>query len=410
MWKISHAVLGTTLETVLNHRVNPLPDQRLLEFRPFFADTAAMTVRETPGAISNRASEKCPLFSIVTPSFKQLDWLRLCVASVRDQVEGEKLATGKLRQREARSSNGQALKPETHTEFSTGIQTQVSSLKAQVSPPLRVEHIIQDAGSPGIEDFARENGAALYRDGSLVCAASSALPGYTLTIYCERDAGMYDAINRGLAKSTGEICAWLNSDEQYLERTLAKVAALFEKTPALDVLLGDALLVDANLQPVCYRRIMIPNRWHTRLDHLHSLSCAMFFRPAALPSPPMDPRWKVIGDAVLMDYFLGSGKKLRACGVLLAAYAFTGQNLSANPTHCEHELWLKESSWPPTFLRGPVVLYNRLRRAAHGAYRSFPVRPGLFTPSSRDGRIALATSVSGLWPGACPVSRTNPPL
>jgi len=27
------------------------------------------------------------LFSIITPSCKQLDWLRLCVASVRDQVE-----------------------------------------------------------------------------------------------------------------------------------------------------------------------------------------------------------------------------------------------------------------------------------------------------------------------------------
>jgi hypothetical protein len=31
-----------------------------------------------------------------------------------------------------------------------------------------VEHIIQDAGSPGIEDFAREVGADFYRDGNLV--------------------------------------------------------------------------------------------------------------------------------------------------------------------------------------------------------------------------------------------------
>ena len=37
-------------------------------------------------------------FSVVTPSFNQLDWLRLCVSSVRDQVAGgEKAETGMLK-------------------------------------------------------------------------------------------------------------------------------------------------------------------------------------------------------------------------------------------------------------------------------------------------------------------------
>ena len=347
-------------------------------------------------------------FSIITPSFKQLDWLRLCVASVRDQVEERIAETGKL---------------------NAELPLQFSSLKSQVSrPPLAVEHIIQDAGSPGIEDFAREVGADFYRDGLLIFAAQNQKPDtgklkpevglwnaelsgnpkskiqnresrHRIAVYCESDGGMYDAINRGLEKSSGEICAWLNCDEQYLPGTLAKVGKIFSESPDLDVLLGDALLVDSNLQPVCYRRIMVPNRWHTRLDHLHSLSCAMFFQRSALPSPPLDPRWKVIGDAVLMDYFLGSGKKIRACGDLLSAYAFTGANLSANPAHNEHAKWLEEAEWPPGFLRPLVVLQNRLRRMAHGAYGSFAVDAALFSSESPGARASTRATVAGRWPG-----------
>ena len=320
-------------------------------------------------------------FSIVTPSFKQLDWLRLCVASVRDQMEEEKAETGKL-------------KPEN--------PLQVSSLKSQVSrPPLAVEHIIQDAGSPGIEEFAREAGAAFYKEGNLVFRSQISdfsLSRYRIAVYCESDSGMYDAINRGLAKSSGEVCAWLNCDEQYLEGTLGKVARIFSAAPDLDVLLGDAVLVDSKLQPVCYRRIMVPNRWHTRLDHLHSLSCAMFFKRSALPSPPLDPRWKVIGDAVLMDHFLGAGKQIRACGDLLSAYAFTGENLSADPAHNEHTKWLEEAKWPPGFLRPLVVLQNRLRRMAHLAYGSFRVEAGLFSPKSLTERVVTKSTVPGTWP------------
>jgi len=354
-------------------------------------------------------------FSVITPSFNQLDWLRLCVASVRDQVGVASNAMGNGEYGNLKAETGK-LKPEN--------PLQVSSFKSQVSrSPLAVEHIIQDAGSPGIEGFAREVGAAFYRDGVFVfpdenakCemgswkldesqhgdelqkSISKGTRPYRLAIFSERDKGMYDAINRGLEKSSGEVCAWLNCDEQYLPGTLAKVAKIFTGASDLDVLLGDALLTDASHRPVCYRRIMVPYRWHTRLDHLHSLSCAMFFKRSALPSPPLDPRWKVIGDAVLMDHFLGSGKKIRACGDLLSAYAFTGRNLSANPAHNEHAKWLEEAKWPPGFLRPLVVLQNRLRRMAHGAYGSFRVEAGLFSPDSLMERVATSATVPGTWP------------
>lgn len=45
----------------------------------------------------------------------------------------------------------------------------------------------------------------------------------------EPDEGQYQAIQKGFDKSTGEIMAWLNSDDKYLPRSLFKVAEIFEK-------------------------------------------------------------------------------------------------------------------------------------------------------------------------------------
>ena len=306
-----------------------------------------------------------PDFSIITPTFHQLDWLRLCIASVRDQI---------------------------------------------LSSTLRVEHIIQDAGTPGIEELARELDAEFYRDGELVISIkdfdggvapavlesiNNRKAGYCLKIFSERDAGMYDAINHGLARATGVICAWLNSDEQYLPEALSKVEKIFQQQTKLDVLLGDAILLNSSLDPICYRRIMIPSLWHTRLDHLHSLSCAMFFKKSALPNPPLTPRWKVISDAVLMEHFLVNRKNIYACQLPLAAYAFTGQNLSADKNCKELEQWWAETRWPPRALRPLVVIHNRLRRLLAGAYRNFQLNTKIHTSS---GYKPLIGSASGLWP------------
>ena len=320
-----------------------------------------------------------PKFSIVTPTFRQLDWLRLCIASVRDQV----VATP-------------------------------STLDSRLSP-LSIEHIIQDAGTPGIEDLARELGAEFYRDGQLVFSerkeardkrretsqkhpspAAKERPAYSLKIFSEKDAGMYDAINRGLAHSTGEICAWLNSDEQYLPETLSKVAEIFQQQTKLDVLLGDAILLNASLEPVCYRRIMVPSLWHTRLVHLHSLSCAMFFRKSCLPAPPLNPQWKVIGDAVLMDRWLREGRKIRACGNPLSIYTFTGSNLSAGHLGAqEHERWLGESGLRAKWRKPGIVMLHRFRRLMHRAYERFSVSLDYHVP---EGRRQWQGRLPGTWP------------
>ena len=59
-----------------------------------------------------------------------------------------------------------------------------------------------------------------------------------------KDAGQADAINKGFARATGEIVAWLNSDDYYLPGTVGKAVKIFEENPDVVLVYGDMLAVD----------------------------------------------------------------------------------------------------------------------------------------------------------------------
>ena len=50
----------------------------------------------------------------------------------------------------------------------------------------------------------------------------------------ETDKGQYDAINKGFARTTGEIMAWLNSDDMYTPWALTVVADIFRLFPHVE--------------------------------------------------------------------------------------------------------------------------------------------------------------------------------
>jgi glycosyltransferase involved in cell wall biosynthesis len=49
-----------------------------------------------------------------------------------------------------------------------------------------------------------------------------------LAFTAEKDDGQSDALNRGLARTTGDVLCWLNSDDTYLPGALARVAEAFQ--------------------------------------------------------------------------------------------------------------------------------------------------------------------------------------
>lgn len=72
----------------------------------------------------------------------------------------------------------------------------------------------------------------------------------------ENDSGQSQAINRGFAKTSGDIMGWLNSDDLLLPNALHTVAAYFEKHPDVDVVYGNRLLIDEQDQEI--GRWMLP--------------------------------------------------------------------------------------------------------------------------------------------------------
>jgi glycosyltransferase involved in cell wall biosynthesis len=68
--------------------------------------------------------------------------------------------------------------------------------------------------------------------------------GPSLNWISEEDKGQTDAINKGLARSTGEIRAYLNSDDVLLPDAVEKVVKHFQQRPDLDMVYGQGMLID----------------------------------------------------------------------------------------------------------------------------------------------------------------------
>lgn len=64
-------------------------------------------------------------------------------------------------------------------------------------------------------------------------------------LICEPDTGIYDGINKGIARSDGEVIGLLHSDDAFADAdVLADVARVFESKPELDMVYGDVAFID----------------------------------------------------------------------------------------------------------------------------------------------------------------------
>jgi glycosyltransferase involved in cell wall biosynthesis len=60
----------------------------------------------------------------------------------------------------------------------------------------------------------------------------------------EPDTGQTDAINKGIRKTSGDVLAWLNSDDVYCPEALRQIANYFVTSPHVDLLYGDCEMID----------------------------------------------------------------------------------------------------------------------------------------------------------------------
>jgi len=104
------------------------------------------------------------------------------------------------------------------------IEETLASVLAQDYP--NIEYLVMDGGST---------------DGTLEILARHA---YRLRYCSENDRGQADAVNRGFARTQGEVFAFLNADDTYLPGAVACAVEGFERHPQAAVIYGDAWYID----------------------------------------------------------------------------------------------------------------------------------------------------------------------
>jgi glycosyltransferase involved in cell wall biosynthesis len=108
------------------------------------------------------------------------------------------------------------------------IEQTIKSVREQDYP--HIEHIVMDGGSTdNTLDILRQ-----YED--------------RLIWVSEKDSGQTNAINKGFRKATGEIMAWLNSDDVYMPGAVRAMVEHFQQHPEDKFVYGDVLAVDEHEQ------------------------------------------------------------------------------------------------------------------------------------------------------------------
>jgi glycosyltransferase involved in cell wall biosynthesis len=135
----------------------------------------------------------------------------------------------------------------------------------------------------------------------------------------EKDKGQAEAINKGFAKATGDIVAWLNSDDYYLPGAVSSAVKVFEQNPDVALVYGNMLAVNEHgktFNTLTYKQLS-----------LEDLLCfqiigqpAVFMRRAALQKAGgLDPTFHFMLDHLLWIQIARQGKILHVDQLWAAA-------------------------------------------------------------------------------------------
>ncbi len=277
-----------------------------------------------------------PHISIVTPSFRQLDWLKLCARSIADQ-------------------------------------TKVS-----------LEHLVQDAGT----GETMQAWAAEWKTHQETKESR-----FRFELVMEKDQGMYDAVNRGLCRAQGELLAYLNCDEQYLPGALSAVVEFFAANSQVDVAFAHAIVVDGKGKFIAHRKAVTPGKTHTQVsENLAILTCATFFRRRILDEHQLffDPKLKDVGDGDWVMRLIEKKVRMAVLPQFTSTFAETGENRNLAPTALREKAELVANApWWAKALRPAIIAHYRTRKWLHGAYRQAPFDYSIYTAASPEQRVTF---------------------
>jgi glycosyltransferase involved in cell wall biosynthesis len=139
----------------------------------------------------------------------------------------------------------------------------------------------------------------------------------------EPDRGQVDAINKGLAKATGDIVAYLNSDDLYLPGAFQAVVKYFQEHPDCDWLCGDTVMFGEDHATEIIHATVPLSAAHCLSWAYKAPQPAMFWKRELLKSG-FDERWRYCFDHDLYVRLLLEGHQCDHLPLPLAAYRLHG--------------------------------------------------------------------------------------
>lgn len=198
------------------------------------------------------------------------------------------------------------------------IKATIDSVLSQDYPNL--EYLVIDGGST---------------DGTIEILKSY---GKKLQWVSEKDKGQTDAINKGLRQSTGDVLAYLNSDDIYLPGTLRRVGEYYAKTRA-DWITGDCIVIDEEGREA--RGNWLVSGYKRLLMGLYSRTTLMI-ADSMLPQPSTfwsRKAWDMVGEfndkyhyVMDYDYWLRLSRYFRPHDLKVALSGFRSQPDSKSET------------------------------------------------------------------------------
>lgn len=143
-----------------------------------------------------------------------------------------------------------------------------------------------------------------------------------------KDKGQSEAIHNGFNHSTGDIMAYLNSDDMLAPGTLHFVADFFQRHPEIDAVYSHRCTVDENNKAVYYWILPRHSDWYmSRWDLIPQETC--FWRRSLFErAGNIDPEYRFAMDYDLFVRFMLKGKMTRVNRFLGVFRRHTGAKTS----------------------------------------------------------------------------------
>jgi glycosyltransferase involved in cell wall biosynthesis len=188
----------------------------------------------------------------------------------------------------------------------------------------------------------------------------------------EKDRGQVHAINKGLAKATGDIFAFINSDDVYLPGAFDAVAEYFARHPDCEWLCGDTIMFGSGYKSelVVAR---VPRSAAQCLSWAYRAQQPGMFWRRELVGPGFDENWPYDFDHDLYVRLLLAGKVCHHLELPVAAYRLHAVSKTVAEGHRQDDEFDRSAEFYEGQLRGSGRRWCRATRLMRQSYKASSV-------------------------------------